>query len=1260
MASTLKFTRAPTVAVGDPITSTQWEKLAAAFNDRIRSGIGDATWRIWFLFLAMFRQVRNPNIDTGLPAASAFAPQREFFDVYQTVNADEVEWPMTGPGDPEGANLANPIMTFVFGSAASGLDSEADRFSHPDGGQLWPGGEPASNYEAWFWGKRQRGAVDPATGGMSSPALDIGVAHYRIAQSDRSPYGRAYGGYMPLPEEVVCADPNPDDDIPPPVGYKYRFTKLSDSASGTLVDGRTYHVISGTATYDGVSYPAGFDILAAGGVSTFTGTAVLRESVVYPGSCQPTPDEPYAEHVAYVAYWPWAYYVFTNGGSVDVYLANEWVDGPYRGRAELRKTDFDMGQMMLNQFAREFRGADGQRSNPTYHLAHAFKFHEFMTRQYRLAPNIGLESGGDVTPYYPEWSGPPVLGSELNHDGGGTAHVFNPSFVFGGAFLSATGLSGTVILEAKNGSEVLGTVVLEPNESGVADALFWPDADHAGISLSWEVKSTAGPAGWIEVEAAELFPYKPQIQDTAFLLRIMSCLPTTPDGAGNRETEADTYWDDYDRWGIAMNRAGQIVLPDRLAAVNANAVFDSLRRMSKWVRSPNRRELKAYAVEGGKSVLWFARHAYGLSTSDTWEGIAPQAERMVSGDLEEGREYVVREGIVTYQGAEYSAGESFTAVADSTFAGSGKLYQKDGILHTALKAGETNEWMLGVYLGHYNNSESSIWKPEAYSDWVPPINRCHFFSPEIANNPSTLWHVAFGQRVATRGNVLAESPSGYNYADLEFSYGGSQNVNHDAAGYFSDENRSNFYKSCRVYEPDAEVESVEDEVQDGGEVWVKVTLKGRLHHHEDAPDEISRDVGAWNVDQLRAEAAERRTWENGIREYLVLQAHGLNCVKEGFGNAGLLSSIYVSPGGTSSTETDIPWGACWPQFVLTKLVPVPYLDDNDSQQGHDTKLTHDVMFQAAVYLRAMCEGYVDGVTSAEVACQLRTTSVYDFTWQSLMLQANGNRWLSPFVASDRDDNPQGFSALPNTYARAEVFNDVSRALNMLTTVRVMLPAKLECSVSTGIAARAVTVYNADDSEAECFGPTSVITCWLEDTPDVPDVSFDFPSWDTCIDATVVHSAQLTGECVAPDHEFRSFRQGVQWRWNVQDPEAVNALPESWRDLVWESPMVLAEVHYQIDTYGRALTNAGFLAEDCNGTKWINSAGVYYYFPNENYRNDIECALMSSPMLPPECPQSAFARAYTPSGAECVVAPESRMEVTVINATTPMVRIPLKD
>ena len=67
----LQYTRAATVAKGAAITSTQWNKLCDAVNDRLLGGVGDPTYRIHFFWHSLFRNLRQNN---GL----LYAPEDEW------------------------------------------------------------------------------------------------------------------------------------------------------------------------------------------------------------------------------------------------------------------------------------------------------------------------------------------------------------------------------------------------------------------------------------------------------------------------------------------------------------------------------------------------------------------------------------------------------------------------------------------------------------------------------------------------------------------------------------------------------------------------------------------------------------------------------------------------------------------------------------------------------------------------------------------------------------------------------------------------------------------------------------------------------------------------------------------------------------------------------------------------------------------------------------------------------------------------------
>jgi hypothetical protein len=217
---------------------------------------------------------------------------------------------------------------------------------------------------------------------------------------------------------------------------------------------------------------------------------------------------------------------------------------------------------------------------------------------------------------------------------------------------------------------------------------------------------------------------------------------------------------------------------------------------------------------------------------------------------------------------------------------------------------------------------------------------------------------------------------------------------------------------------------------------VKMVFKTQFQHDASAAESLGLDVAFWDLAALRAEPY--RTVENGLREYLVWKAYGINCSVK-IGDAAAESQIWFS-------ATD-PYGACFPHFFFTHLIPLPFEDtpDNDTVQNTaDTLITMDVMEQCELYLRAVCEGYIDGRTSQNYACATGISALYDYTLENLCFEAFGGRSITMLPESLREDKPIAYGILPNTGFYAEVFNQYVSAVNLLTQVRLMLPAQLEC------------------------------------------------------------------------------------------------------------------------------------------------------------------------------------------------------------------------
>ena len=109
----LNFPKAQKVKPGQPTSHYHHNSLANAFNQKILSGVGDCSWRIFYYALSMFRNVRNPQ-DTNYPA------QDEWFKFYSHLEPKmtygRFGWPETMAGEEEGANVGNPFLAWIFGN----------------------------------------------------------------------------------------------------------------------------------------------------------------------------------------------------------------------------------------------------------------------------------------------------------------------------------------------------------------------------------------------------------------------------------------------------------------------------------------------------------------------------------------------------------------------------------------------------------------------------------------------------------------------------------------------------------------------------------------------------------------------------------------------------------------------------------------------------------------------------------------------------------------------------------------------------------------------------------------------------------------------------------------------------------------------------------------------------------------------------------------------------------------------------------------
>lgn len=1147
----ISFTRAEEVAAGDSITSSQLEALADAFNSRLRSGIADGTFRIHQWFFNLFRSIRNPS-STG-----AFPAQGEFFEFYSHLDPDSgTGWPDAEAGEHEGANLGNPMAAFVFGN--DNVMSEAERlvFALPIG----IGSGDDVDELIWNHGKQQRGAYDPTTGAQAANAFIAAQSFFRVTQPQANFVNTSYGGFQPTPKFLgSCGGGTLREDL------EYKFTAIVAEPDASQITNGTISGASGT------------------------------QVVTYPGSCFDPGD------VSSVARTPFAYYVFLNSGAWDRLPISDWLEGPYSGGGRLTRPAGGQLSHCLNAFLHDFRGTDADRNNDTVDILNfGFDFEAFFSSQYFLAPNLAHVDGGNLIVDYPwfEFSG------ATTHAAGSLSaeHTLADGFVAGVVFAKAIGLAEKTNLEVLENGTVVSTLELTPEAPGKMATIRNPTAGATIQIRLAEAANLTSSAGFIGIETTEQIEYKPGIHDAYLYLRLKATDgEPTPyvDGSGIGLSDPKRYSDDYFEFGSIINARASA--PHGTADdITVNPIFQAARRLAESnVRIVNRHQLLGYAVEDGKSVLWFKSESLGNEYADAFKGIA--------GDVED----------------------------------------EEGILPTAPAGGWSNEWLMFTQEFGYHQSESSTWKLDTYADYFTFGNRCILYNPRQISR-SLNQHI---QQTVAPPILAAEAPSGYNYLET---------LNDPT---YASENKADFYKSCQIYKPDEEIESA-TWTTEGGIKVVKLVFKKRIHHCAGiAPASIGRDVGTWDVSALHSEPY--RTTENAIREYLI--STGSNCSQAMAGNAALGNSLYSQP--------DDPHGSCVPRFFFTRMVPKPYRDDNDTLEASDSVFAAGIMPQMAVYLRAMCEGYVDGQTSEQYSCETLEASLYDFTFENLIYQADGGRWLHILPDDIRPDLAEGFGPLPNTVAYASSFNRIARAINLLDKARIELPLVVKFKQTIWEGTDALTTGDLDHSNGGCVGDSNEAVY----SGDASALSITFESnWFTAgagESFTVSAETAFTGDwCDSGDYTLTATKQKYEYRHEPLNEDLANAIPESWRDMIGGQHVgFLAWYNSTSITFSQRDTTDSSEAFQCCGSgsppcpAFEPTPGNYLAMDQETIESVDECRLFTGGVLESgDPPAGVVSRKTMPNPStggiySCGTSPSTTRGFEIIGEQlTPFIQIPLTD
>ena len=1121
----LQFPNVPQVNSGDVITSSQWNTLASAFNSRIKSGIGDPSYRIAWYIHSLFRNLRNPADANNHPA------QDEWQTFYSHVEPSSgSDYPVTDAGTASGANVQNPINAFVFGNESADVDSEPDRLNWDSildtGIKLHNPGAPSTDAEKWEVGKAQRGETDP-TGSLTAQANALFAAQHHLFFRFGSVYHKGYGGFLPQGgTNGICAGNEfiIDRDI--------KFQKLSDSSTcvySSCPNG------SGSGSCANVS--KGVERFSKGGKN---------------------------------------YILYHYDGTVTLLPFEDYIEGPFDGATDdafLQRTDGDQLSRALNFYINDFKGNTFERSRTDYFVEDtAFDFQKFFSIQYYLAPAYATETSPGSGIYQHDYKQYDFLSSTaagygvIDPSGSpSTSYSIHTGFVCSGFIAIGDSLAESKTFTIEIDGVDKGSVTVDGTTTSQSLFFEYP----VGGSVKIKCDRAMGSTESAYCEILEQLEMKPANEDAYAVLRMGSVNTTGYDGRGENTQEPKGISDAYFRHGAIIN-PNQGSARSELAHINRNPVYETIRKVvHDRTRVIERHQFSGYAIENGKSVLYFTQNSRGDSDAYSWGGIAPSKHIIQSGEIRHNVEYVVESGTtgITYDSNTYAVGDTFTGAAGvdtyTKTAGDEIVKEHNGIIATAGQNGVDNNWTMFISSATYHPNDS-IYKLTAYADQLGfGLDRCTFYSqqwtdPLDANGKEMGRHASI---VPSRPLIKPENPPGYRYGlgthtpSILSGSGTLIDQENDAACETNPTESAcsgqiDHWKSCQIYTPDYEVESV---VFDGSSV--KVTLTDRLSHNSNAPSSVSNSSGGasgW-ANYVSTESG-RRTDENTLIDYLELQASGTNCAQR-IGD----TAPDAPTSGSNSWVADL-YGSCIPRFYFTRQVQKVYEDNNTDYDSTDSRMETPELLWMDFILRAICEGYVDPDSSNSLRSYTNPTTgalicynkrLFDFTYENLFKSANSNRWPRIVPLSVRSDNPKMFGPLPNVYTYAEHYNQIARAVNLLYRARLYLPTRVRFRSKSYYKYSSYSGVQTNQSSLDCVngavwadnvtGPTIDIA---NDTPDTVG------SWQEASNPDTITSSKDSRIAEHPNGgcSIRTFAQNYEYEIDFAEFSEY-ALPIDLRNLV---------------------------------------------------------------------------------------------------------------
>jgi len=699
-----------TVANGDRITSAQQNLLAKAFNARMLSGLGDATWRMWWKAYSLTRDFRQPQ-------GGQFPAKDEWLEFYMHAAPED--------GSTLGVlNFNANLPSFVHGNDSISLDAEDVLLNAiPTSGSTDP-------LVQWEHGKLQRGAYDPTTGNSGAPAFDAAeyAGRNQWVGTDRtvpstSPILSVWGGYLPGPKLVDCGGVfqvsgdeftffsralNAVSHVFSDCVHPNLFIRFHSDHYEIWVDGAVTHRLfysqyyliprdpqAGPGHAPGWQMHEAFNAFAA----SFRGSDAQRASANFG--------------------------IKDIGFDFERFLARQYLLSPARGN--MVETFFGSGILELV--------AD-------YHL-------------------FAFDATGVAIPPFTKAEDADLAD---NYD-------FGANFCFAGYKVTSSGLTGPVSIRLQH---VGDTQLLENPTITVQNGsrVYWFELPETGTLEI--VSQTVIPIGaTIVFELAPLWVRKPKMLDAYIVTRRGSCRAEAPDVGGWDYPSAKEIGDNYFATGCIVN-GQECAVNNEPNIQDNPVYEANRRMLRENFRLLKRESFQGYEVVGGKAVLLFGRTTAGSPGLDIFSGFAPPLTAIPSGALLSGVEYRVKgvSGAVNYGGSIYPIGATFTAlpgIRDYTMTGEASPHQINGIITVAPQSGQTNEWSLFLGFTTYDGGALSL---EDYSDPAGMmISRCSLLGFGLSSSGGGLSEtMAAMADTHPQLPIDPKTPAGWIYAERANQY----------------------------------------------------------------------------------------------------------------------------------------------------------------------------------------------------------------------------------------------------------------------------------------------------------------------------------------------------------------------------------------------------------------------------------------------------------------------------------------------------------